>query len=240
MYHHRPRQDAELIMLGSIRTTITIGVIAMLGIVFLGPEMRLGIQAGSGEYLYEAKLAPTSALAFVVALAVYLMALRRPDNYVPQDYSAGLMQRFGAFFIDFTLCLILAVVPTTFVAIALEGFATGRFSLEIERDFRAGHDPIVWGLMPISMIILLALLSLPLTKGRRSAGTVVTGYSIRTDAPIGLGSACGRTLLGFITLCGMFLSVPMALMREDKKLWHDLAFNTRAVKVRAPLPDSAD
>ena len=203
----------------------------------LGAESRLNIYSAPGEYLYAAKFAPASLLTFVVALALYLAAIFRPDSYPVRDEAAGLMRRFGAFFIDFMLCGILATAPMTLIALGLEGLATGQFSLEVERDYRMGHDSIASGLVIVSMVIMLVLFSLPLSKNRRSAGTVLCGYAIKSDEPIGLGSACGRTFLGFITLSGMIVSVPMALRRDDKRMWHDLAFDTRAIS--AVTPESA-
>ena len=208
--------------------------------MMLGSEARLNILSGPDAYLYEAKLAPASALTFAAALAVYLLAFLRPDKYVPLYQCAGLKQRFGAFCIDFMLCVSLTAPPLTLIALGIEGLATGQFSLAVERDYRMGHDWIAGNLVAITMIVLLVLFSLPLSKCRRSAGAVICGYAIRSNEPIELRSACGRTLLGFITLCAMIISVPMALQRQDKRMWHDLAFDTRATMVGASAPDSAD
>lgn len=202
----------------------------------LGAESRLNIYSAPNEYFYAAKLAPASLLVFVVALALYLAALFCPDNFPARDEAAGLTRRFGAFVVDFMMCGILATAPMTLVALGLEGLATGQFSLEVERDYRMGHDSIASGLVIVSMVIMLLLFSLPLSNKRRSAGTVLCGFAIRSDEPLGLGGACGRTFLGFITLSGMIVSVPMALRRDDKRMWHDLAFDTRAVVAVAPHP----
>jgi uncharacterized RDD family membrane protein YckC len=225
-------------VLNSVRV-LTIGVVVLFGTLLLSPQSQLRIQGAGEEYLYAAKLSPASALTFAVALAVYLAALLRSDDYVSQYSCAGLLPRFAAFGIDFVLCMMLTSPPATLVALTVEWLATGQFSLAVERDYWMGHDLFVSILVPFSMVVLLVLFSLPLSKGRRSAGTVVCGYAIKSNEPIGLGRACGRSFLGFIALCGMIVSVPMALRREDKRMWHDLAFDTRAVKVSVAPSDRA-
>ncbi len=238
--YNRGDHNPELaIVLNSLRTILLLGMLALIGAVTLGAESRLNVFATPDHYLYAAKFAPASALVFVIALATYLAALFRPDIYFAQERSAGLLRRFGAFMIDFTLCVVLATTPTTLIALGFESLATGRFSLEVERDYRMAHDSLALPLILASMAAALVLFSLPLSRGRRTAGTVICGYAIQSYERIGLAGACGRTFLGFIALCGMILSVPMALRRADKRMWHDLAFDTRAVLAVTSVSASA-
>ena len=202
--------------------------------MFAGAEAKLSFSSGPDGYVYVAQVTPAALAASVAALIVYLVALTGSDRYAASSDVAGLLRRFGAFLLDFLLCGLLVIPVSASLALLLEGAVTGAFAFSVRRDEALPHDIAGHALVLVNMVVVLVLFALPLARQRRSAGAILCNLSVVPAAPLGLERACLRTLLGFVTLAAALISVPMALSRADKRLWHDLAFDTPAVIARSP------
>ncbi|MEL7450899.1 MAG: RDD family protein [Pseudomonadota bacterium] len=213
------------------RTVSTIAVL-LFYVPFLSAEPLGFSYSGSGgsvNVLVES--APVHVAQWFIALAAYCLPffLRDPSSWSASP--AGLVRRCCGFVIDFHICFSLTVVPFTLLAVGVEYLSTGDFVWSFERSESIEADAFLMPLGAATLVALLALLSFPLARQQRSVGATVLGYGLRADKPVSLWASCCRTLYGFWTLAAGILSVPSAARRDDRRLWHDLAYDVYPLKV---------
>jgi hypothetical protein len=134
--------------------------------------------------------------------------------------------RLVAFLIDFAVCVAVLQVVVTLLVLALLAVPGEALSWRVDRVL---SPPISWVIGGLTLVVPLAWLfvfSLPAWRGWQSPGGLVLGLHLDHDERPNLWRAMARTALGFLTLSLAFFSVPVALRREDRRLWHDRAFGT--------------
>jgi uncharacterized RDD family membrane protein YckC len=154
-----------------------------------------------------------------VALYIWTGTHRLP---VPESspMPAGLIRRFVAFYIDLSICYVVVIVPLVLLVLGVEALTRRSFAWEVDlaessQNFGAA-----------CLIVLVLLLSWPEAKQRFSPGMLASGFYLYSPSELSVGRAVLRSVVGFLTLAGIVLSGPMALAREDRRMWHDLAFGT--------------
>lgn len=186
-----------------------------------GVLMALGVE---GLTVY-ARSGPLNLAVGVLALGLLLLPAwltRAPVATKP----AAMSLRFVAFAIDFAVCLAVLQVAITLVVLAVAGWQGGALSWEVDRILSPPASRVCGGLALISPFAALFVFSLPAWRGWQSPGGLVLGLHLAHDGRLSLWRAMARTALGFLTLAAAIFSVPAALRREDRRLWHDRASGT--------------
>lgn len=182
--------------------------------------------SSTNDYLVYASIGWQELAIWFITLAVWLAAA---GNHAPpptDSRPAGLSRRFLAFLIDIVVCFALVLVPVTLAVLLLEFVQTGDFSWYVERREARSTDVFVFIGGFASFLGGVVLYAVPAWRGRQSPGGVVFGVYLRSPAPVSLWRAVSRACFGYVTICTAFISVPMALMRRDRRMWHDLFFHT--------------
>ena len=197
------------------RLLLGMGIVVILSMVLVqepgGPTLLLG---------------PLPAIQILIGPIMYLAALIIPVDTKDSDQPVGLIIRLCGSFCDL-------LVAATFLGLAmmLLGYACqpeffGATSFCREPETGAG----TMGEFLFLLFGLWALLSIPIVMNRQSVGPQIFGYWVAKDDPSDVAGALLRPALGFLTFsCGV-ISIPMALRRTDKRMFHDLACGTRLVR----------
>lgn len=186
-----------------------------------------------GVATYRASSDPVMLVSSLGILALYIWVLRLPASEGRSFETAGIWRRFWAFLVDFLMSMLLTTPWIGLVGLLVEAHITGYFTWHVERSPALDRDwQLGLTLIPFGIAAELAYFILPQWRMRASPGSVLLGIAVRPDPgkPLSFFAALGRTLLGFIALCGWVVAVPMALFDEEKRMWQDQAFGTRVVR----------
>ena len=194
---------------------------------------QLRIRSSREAYEFTASLDPLLLIGWVAAVSAFWVAFRAAGPPPNQLRPGGLVRRFAGFFVDSMLHLILLLVPATAFALLLEAAATGTFAWHVERSYSRTTDAATVLVGTASMIAFVIIYSFPATRGRQTPGGVSLGLFLRASDPLTLRRSVGRSLLGLVTLAAGVFTIPAALSRADRRMWHDLKFNTSVVSAGA-------
>lgn len=209
-------------------------VAALLALEFTGAPQ----QGVSNTCVHDvcAMRASTSMLSIIGGLALlafvwaYPQRSGGPDNAKP----VTILQRLGAFYVDF-LVVVASVGPlVTLPALLVEAHHTGSFQWGFERTFLRDTDLIAT--LPSVAFMFLALFSYfygHAVMRRQTVGQYLLGYRVEGTNDTGAPSFAVNVILSFIGLCMWPVSTFMAQRRTDKAFWWNLATHTRAVRVRS-------
>jgi uncharacterized RDD family membrane protein YckC len=209
------------------KATLIILFVASVAVVFTCGDTALNINLSGGRYFIQAGASVGSAIAFILGLLVVLGIHRRPKAEMDMSKPVGLFKRFAACLIDLLVYLVLLLPSITFLALLVEGARTGELAWWFSRDHRVPTDIFIEISFAITMISFFVLFALPVSRQRQSLGQLIMGYIVLTEGgSISLFKASLRGLLACFAWILFIISCPMALLRKDKRMWHDLVFNT--------------
>ncbi len=198
---------------------------------FGGASVNIAVSQTQYVILADASVDTVIALAFSVF--VLICVHKRPRPEIDAGVPVGLFKRFIAFLIDFLLNLIVVVAVSALVSLLVEGIRTGRFAWSFARFHRVSTDIIIESILIMSIMGLLVLFALPVYRQRQSLGQAITGYVVISGKErVSLFKALLRCILSFISCALFFVSCPMVWFRKDRRMWHDLLFNTYPCKVQ--------
>ncbi len=176
--------------------------------------------------------ATSQALIVALVVLVFLFAYSQRDQRTTQLAVVGVWRRFGAFLLDFTTIMMVAVPIGAMPMLVAEYYYTGSFQWSFEREFVRPTDvPLI---MPIALGIFLVMyfyFSLPPKRGRQTVGQYVLGYRVIASGNADVPTYGRRALLSFVGLCAWPLSVVLALRHERKAFWWDTATGSQVVRV---------
>jgi len=162
-------------------------------------------------------------------VCVYLLPFVVVDRSHFTGRRAGLLRRFVGFALDFHLAAFLVTIPPIALVLAINYSENGVFSWRVANSESAtSWVDLCFFLSAVGLVVLL---SLPLSRNRRSPGQVVLGYGLKPEHTLSLGRACRRTLVGYLTLCVGWLSGPLAASRDDRRMWHDRMYGVHPLEV---------
>jgi hypothetical protein len=203
---------------------------AMYATALIDPP--LGFSGSSG--VSRAAMSPYHLLTWGFAACMYFLPFAVKDPGEFRDRRAGLIRRFAGFVVDFHVAFILVGVPLVMVILTISYVADGTFSWSVERTESAAD----WLAFLSAIPTFVLLLSLPLSRNRRSPGQVTLGYGLKLEERLSLGRACRRTIVGYLSLCAVWLTGPLAAARDDRRMWHDRMYGVHPLEVRTALTSS--
>ena len=177
----------------------------------------------------------SSAGSVIISLVILVFLVFRPAQPTVVDASGvvGVWRRFGAFFIDFVLVLLMISPIAALPLLIAEASYTGVFEWSFYRKFARPSDgyfvlPAVFA----SFAALYFYFFLHPLKGRQTVGEYILGFRIVAATEVGPKPIYGtRPITSFIGLCAWPVSVYFALRKEDKRFWWDTDSRTRAEMV---------
>ena len=190
----------------------------------------MSIEVTSTKYKVDADMSPWALVTFALCFGLYCYALRRPRELARCNKPAGLARRTLAFLLDSFIVLAIGGTPATLIGLLLDSNTSGVFAWHVHRTERLATDSYLHALVGVVLLLAWLLFALPVYRNRQSVGLIAANVVIETSRPLTFTKACLRTALGFFTLGAAWLSIPLALKRSDKCLWHDLAFGTKAMQ----------
>lgn len=188
-----------------------------------------GLEVGYGSEVARAAMSPIYLLSWALSAGVYLLPLLRadPGSFTPRPV---LLRRLFGFTMDFCVAHILISVPLTMLVLTIGYLERGVFDWYVELSEPASSWLQIF--IHLSGAGLVVLLSLPLSLNRRSPGQVMLGYGLKLEQRLSLGQSCRRALVGFLSLCMLWLSGPIAARRDDRRMWHDRMYGVHPLEVR--------
>ncbi len=212
------------------RIFFVVGIIAMVVLGGLREPSWSGLSMTSSSegYSFNAALQWQDAASALIAVVLFVASLRG-KCHVATDRPAGLFRRLVSFLVDFFVNLSILILPATFLVLLLESTYVSEFAWVIERETRRPSDSWISVLLAMTMIAMVVLFALPISRSRQSVGGVLTNTRVLAQKPTPLFRSTRRTILGYITLCAGLISIPMALSRKDRRMWHDLYYDTQCV-----------
>jgi len=200
----------------------------------LGFSSTETIDSHGDRFEFEAGTSPWAIVWIGPLISLYFLLMKAP-NASPGQPLPGVIRRYGAFWLDFILLMIITGPIVGIPPILSEWRRTGVFQWQIERTFSVPSDSLneLYAFLFI-VIVFVVYEALPLTLGKPSPGECMCGYQILSDypRPIRWNSALLRALVGFAAAVGG----PIALFYNRDptrgKIWIDKYFDTHAA-----LPD---
>lgn len=178
--------------------------------------------------------ASSSALSIVTAIVLLLFLVFYPRHEEVPDLSkaVGVWRRFGAFFLDFALAILIASPIVTLPILFAEASHSGAFVWSFHRDFSRPTDSLYLAPAAFAMFLVLFLyFYLHARIGRATIGQYILGFRIRpadgNDAP----KHGMRVVLSFMGLCVWPVSAILALCHPRKAFWWDSATATNAIRM---------
>lgn len=209
----------------------------VLFFLLIGMVVSLGIGGSGGitahsvpPYRLEVRYDPMHALFWLFAVAAYFLPKFSKPLQISEERPAGIIRRLFAFYVDFLVCFAVLLVPFMLLALLLEELRVPLLGLMPELSDRWFHTLTTMLFFPGIIVTLLCAYCWPTAAGRQSAGDLLMGIEQRSPKRPSLMRSIGHTLFGFFTLSLFFIGLFVALIREDRRMWHDLAFDTRNVR----------
>jgi len=182
---------------------------------------------------YNASSDPVLLLLSLFIIGLYAWVLRLPMEESRGFVTAGIWLRFWAAAVDFLFATLMLMPWLGLIALLVEAGHTGHFAWTVQRQPAQDGDGLLSFMLVLpGMLSLLVYFALPLYLKRATPGSILCGIAVRYDTgkrPSFI-SSLGRTALGYVALCGCFISIPMALSNSEKRMWQDKAFGTRVVQ----------
>ena len=205
----------------------------LLGMVLSGflDQGNWGISSNDvPPYEFDLSYDPLHTLPWLFAVLAFVLPFFVELPKIESERPAGLFRRFVALCIDLFVCSLVLMMPATLMAYVLDFLRTPL--LEIFQDLSEGglHSLITGLFFPGLMVAILCFYCWPAAAGRQSAGDLLLGIEQRSTARPTLWRSIGHTVVGFLTLSLLFIGLFVALIREDRRMWHDLVFDTRTVR----------
>ncbi|MCP4548420.1 MAG: RDD family protein [bacterium] len=199
--------------------------------IYISGAPTLNMNLSGGRYIIQATASMATLIAWILGLLIVLGLHKRPGAEMDIARPVGLFKRFVACFIDSLLYSIVLGTTIPLLALAIEGIRTSNFAWWFSRGHRVGSDVIVEISFHLVFILTIVLFALPVARQRQSLGQLITGYAVITESGrITLLRACLRCVLAYFSCILFVLSCPMALLRKDRRMWHDLVFKTYPCK----------
>jgi len=219
----------------SARALAGLGLVVAFVALFFEPKGNIGVTARTinGHSTFDAGSNPIALVVSFVMAGVYILIFRMKDGKERRFETAGIWRRFGAFLVDFLFSMLIVSPWLALISLEVEARRTGVFAWTVHRDYLAdGDTSLTLMSVAFAFLFVLAYFTAPVYLASQSPGAALLGIAFRYDTGKrpSLARAVGRELLGYLALCGCFISVPLALSNPEKRMWHDLATHTRVVK----------
>jgi uncharacterized RDD family membrane protein YckC len=136
---------------------------------------------------------------------------------------------------DLLFAIVMVMPWVGLVALLVEAEHTGHFTWVVQRQPAQDGDALLSSILVLpGILLMLFYFALPPYLKSATPGSVLCGIAVRHDAGERLSflRSLGRTVLGYLALCGCFISAPMALSNPEKRMWQDKVFGTRVVQWR--------
>jgi len=204
---------------------IILFLIGFICIFFGGAS--LNIQYSFSGYVFYAQGSSMAIGSFLLMLVAFLGSFNRHPAPMDLKRPAGIFRRFCALFIDFIVYVCIVTIPLVMLALIVESVHTGSFQWTVVRTEKRSTDSLLMVMIFISMLVLLIFFALHVHRRQQSIGQMIMGYAVISEYDdITLVKSVLRVLLGYLTMILFIISVPMALFRQDRRMWHDLVFKT--------------
>ncbi len=178
-----------------------------------------------------ASLSPISLLV-AIALTLFVLRYRQRTSLADESKVVGIWRRFGAFFLDFVIVLMVASSLGAVPLLTAEAYFTGSFQWAFEREFARATDFIL--VLPAALGALLLLFFYFYQHprvDRQTVGQYVFGYRVMAAEGADNPQYGARVLLSFIGLCMWPISVAFALRTKNRAFWWDAGTYSRTVRV---------
>lgn len=211
-------------------------VLVALAIVLASWGGNMGYQIVQDGLRVKVSMTPQLLLAFVMLTAMAVRCWRVRCDTLELAAPAGLIRRLSATSVDVCTNWVLVFCPIVCAAMFLSWAATGELRWEYDHSINTEH-PVLAGLgcflVCVGLVITyIVLFAWPVSRQRQSVGHFFAGMVILSEkGPMSLRDAVFRLLLGIITVVLGAISIPLAYVRRDRKLWHDCAYHTSAMVV---------
>jgi hypothetical protein len=189
-------------------------------------SIGMGAETKNGVYTLVLSCPPFALLPFTILLILFIYAARTNIQDNLRTVVPSLKRRFLALLIDFIVNLLIVVIPATIIALVLNWYQTNEFSWIVSRPYNSSTDRGYFIVYAIQCFGLFVLFGLPVCQRKQSVGGIVTNTFIESKTDISLIKATFRSIAGFFTLACSVISIPLAWLSEDKRMWHDSLFNT--------------
>jgi len=207
------------------RATIFL-ISTFLGVLFfVFGSSSVSSQQINYKYQFTASASLASILCSLGLLLILFLTPNKNKIYISENI-VPLWRRIVAFFIDFTVILLIATPPAVLLVLIAEYRFTGNFLWQVKRDWSRNSDFLI---IPIGFILVtlafIIYLSLPPTKGRQTLGKYLLRYHFYSPnkSKITLIQSVSHTILGFFLSCIWIISVPVAFFSPKKYMLHDKA-----------------
>ncbi|WP_420346385.1 RDD family protein [Pelagibius sp.] len=185
---------------------------------------------GAPPYHLEVSYHPAHIVSWLFGTAAFFLPRVTGPLQTNQERPAGIIRRYFALNIDCFVCFVLLMMPFILLALLLEGLRAPLLGLMPEALGRWLHTLMTMLFFPGTVVAWLCAYCWPAAAGRQSAGDLLMGIEQRWPKRPSLLRSIGHALLGFLTLSLFFIGLFVALVREDRRMWHDLVFDTRNVR----------
>jgi hypothetical protein len=181
--------------------------------------------------------ASSSLLSIIIAigLLLFLVFYRQIACTVDSSKVVGVWRRFGAFFLDFALVMLIVSPVAALPLLVAEANYTNAFQWSFHRQFARPTD--VMYLMPAIVAAFLALFFYfyqHARVGRQTIGQYVLAYKVTMSASAARAPNWAlRVILSFCGLCMWPISVVLALRTSQKIFWWDSVTGSSVVRVLA-------
>jgi hypothetical protein len=140
---------------------------------------------------------PGAAWAWTLAVAALFVGLCVPSVAGAAPAPPGRV--LFAWAIDFTVHLIVAMVPNILLALWLESRHTGAFAWTVSRETARPTDVMMWAVSLVAFAALWAAPGVIVWAGRSSAGGLIANVSLQPDRDVSLAKlAATMTLKYFV------------------------------------------
>jgi hypothetical protein len=165
----KPREIGELLSGKNIRLFIGLAFLALL-ILFPKHPVGFSFQQSGGRATVAAGSAPWALLLGAIAVSAFIIMMKRPQP-MASEKPAGLLRRFGAFAIDFSLLITTFGSLSGLLLVYIEYRRTGSFVWFFQRDYVLPMDTeLGFVLLFLTLVPMVLYLAYPPTRGRQTIG----------------------------------------------------------------------
>ncbi len=213
-------------------------LVIVLGVIYLsswgsGGSLGASTACENGQCLVSASSSPISVFLSVV-LAVFVVFYPQRAYVENESNIVGVWRRFGAFFLDFMLVLMVVSSIGAVPLLVAEAEYTGAFQWAFIREFSRPTDAAyVLPSVFVSFVALFLYFYLHGKSGRPTVGQYVLGYRIASLEEKEKPAYGLRVLLSFLGLCMWPVSVMLAIGNQQKQFWWDSTTRTRVFRVNS-------
>jgi uncharacterized RDD family membrane protein YckC len=228
----KPREIGDLLSGKNIRLFIGLAYLALL---FLSPKQPIGYSSyqSGDKATVAAGSAPWALLLGAIAVSAFMTIMKRPKT-VASGKPAGLLRRFGAFLIDFSLLITTFGSISGLLLVYIESRRTGAFLWYFQRDYAVPMEiELRLVLFCLTLVPMILYLAYPPTRGKQTIGCYLMSIIIVSDGTgtLSLKTAVKRVVFGFFALGLAWITVPCALKDPQRRMWYDKRTHTRVVLV---------